>query len=219
MDVGLNTGFSPGVQYRIPAGHAGRGIGKGGEGVNAARFGEIVTKYERLVYSICYQLTRDHHIAEDLSQETFLSAYNHIDTCPEEGLKPWLARIATNKAKDHLKSAYNRRVSAADELPEASGKVLFMKTDQPEDLAVSNDVVKLISEDIRALKEPYHKVAVLFFLEERSVEEIAGRLGRPPKTVHTQIFRAKKLLQKRLQEERPELLNTFERGGGTDGAV
>ena len=68
--------------------------------MNPAKFSQVVEQYQKLVYTICFQMVRDHHTAEDLAQETFLSAYSHIDRCPEESLRPWLARIATNKAKD-----------------------------------------------------------------------------------------------------------------------
>lgn len=170
--------------------------------VNSSDFSEIVTQYERLIYTICYQFTKDHHTAQDLSQETFISAYTHIDSCPADSLKPWLARIATNKAKDYLKSAYNRRVQTAadDELPETK-TVLFAKADMPDDITISREEIRLISEDINALKEPYHKVAVMYFLEEQTVDTIAKRLERPPKTVHTQLYRAKKILQEKLAQE------------------
>lgn len=165
-----------------------------------AQFGEIVTQYEKLVYTICYQFTHNHYTAEDLAQDTFLSAYTHIDSCPLESMKPWLARIATNKAKDYLKSAYNRRVSAVDDesMPKDKG-VLFGKDTLPEDVAISREEVSQIEQEIRALKEPYHQVAVRFFLEEKSVEEISKQLGRPSKTIHTQLYRAKRMLQQKLK--------------------
>ena len=43
--------------------------------VTTAEFSELVRQYERLVYTICYQFVHDHQTAEDLAQETFLSAY------------------------------------------------------------------------------------------------------------------------------------------------
>ena len=58
------------------------------------KFGQVVTQYQRLVYTICYQMVRDHFEAQNLTQDTFLSAYTHIESCREEDLKPWLARIA-----------------------------------------------------------------------------------------------------------------------------
>ena len=77
-----------------------------------AQFATLVEQYQRLVYTVCYQLVQDHQLAEDLTQDTFVSAFTHMDSCPPEHYKPWLARIATNKARDHLKSAWARRVSA-----------------------------------------------------------------------------------------------------------
>jgi RNA polymerase sigma-70 factor (ECF subfamily) len=115
-------------------------------------------------------------------------------------VKPWLARIAANQAKDHLKSAYNRKmiVSDHDAMPEEKG-ALFIQMEQPEDIALDKDAVACITQDIKSLKEPYHQVAVLYFLEERSVDEIATHLKRPPKTVHTQLYRAKHMLQQKLK--------------------
>jgi len=173
--------------------------------MNDRQFGQLVDQYEKLVYTICYQFTRNHHTAQDLAQETFLSAHTHRAACPAGNEKPWLARIATNKAKDFLKSAYNRRVQAADDttLPETAN-VLYIRQALPEDLTISDDETARIAGDIRALKEPYHQVAVLYFLEEQTVEEIAHRLERPPKTVHTQLWRARRMLQQKLKGCGPE---------------
>ncbi len=178
--------------------------------MNEEQFAHMITQYERLVYTICYQFTRDHHTAEDLAQDAFLSAYTHMDSCPSENPKAWLARIATNKAKDHLKSAYHRRVCAADDesMPQDKG-VLFGKEELPEDITISRDEAQSISGQILALKEPYHQVAVMFFLQERSVDEISRALCRPPKTVHTQLYRAKNILRQSITEK----------GDGTHGAV
>lgn len=159
-------------------------------------FTRLVERYERLVYTICYQFTQDRQLAEDLAQETFLAAYSHRDDCPPDSYKPWLARIAANKAKDHLKSAYSRRVQATED------ESLALAPDfspQPEDIALDHDAAERIRGQILALKEPYHRAAVLYFLEQRSVEEIARQLDRPPKTVHTQLYRAKQLLRKTLE--------------------
>lgn len=79
------------------------------QNMTSDEFSQLVRQYERLVYTICYQFTKDHQLAEDLAQETFLSAYTHRDDCPPGSYKPWLARIATNKAKDYLKSRPSRR--------------------------------------------------------------------------------------------------------------
>ncbi len=166
-----------------------------------AKFNGIVQQYQRLLYTICFQLVQDHHIAEDLVQETFLSAYYHIDSCPQEHLRPWLARIATNKAKDYLKSAYNRKVLATeDNTMQETNYVNIAVPPNPEDLTVGADELEAICQMVHELKEPYKMVSELYFLQEKTVEEIAQLLKRPAKTVHTQLYRAKKLLQQQILE-------------------
>lgn len=161
-------------------------------------FEQMVKQYERLVYTICYQFTHDHALSEDLAQETFLSAYKHLNTCPEGAEKPWLARIATNKAKDHLKSAYNRKVAATEDNDLATAQNAIAYEPAPEELTITQESVQLIKDYILALKEPYHLVAIEFFIKEKSIEEISRALDRPPKTVHTQIYRAKQMLKEQI---------------------
>lgn len=169
-----------------------------GLAMTTEEFSRLVEQYERFVFTICYQMVRDYQEAQNLSQETFISAYRHIGDCDPANYRPWLARIASNKAKDYLKSAHQRHESLVDdgELPE----LLLEKT--PEDIFVSKDTSRRIQEKINSLEEPYLKVSTLYFLEEKNVEEIARALFRPKKTVQTQLYRAKQILQKMLKEER-----------------
>lgn len=157
-------------------------------------FGPFVAQYEKLVYTICFQFTRDSAAAEDLTQETFLAAYLHRDSCPADYEKPWLARIASNKAKDWLQSAYNRHTV----LPGDEGMPPGLEP-SCEELALSRSGAQDIAALIDGLREPYRSVCQLHLLEEKSPEETALALGRPVKTVHTQIARAKQLLRGQLE--------------------
>ncbi len=162
-------------------------------------FSDLVRRYERFVYTICFQFVHSPETAQDLTQETFLSAYLHRDDCRADSYQPWLARIAANKAKDYLKSAYYRRVQASD-TEEGPLALAVDLTPLPEQQALSKEGAEMIRSAVLALKEPYYQVSVLFFLEEKSVEEIAKQLSRPPKTVHTQLYRARQMLQKAIKE-------------------
>ena len=160
-------------------------------------FSQFVGQYEKLVFTVCFQMVRDYQEAQNLSQETFLSAFRNIDRCPPEHYKPWLCRIATNKAKDHLKSAYARRVSA----PGEEAMDALPAHGSPEEWLLAEEGETRIQERIRALPEPYHKVSILYFFEEKPVEEIAKLLNRPKKTVQTQLYRAKQILREQLGKE------------------
>ena len=92
--------------------------GGGEQPLNALEFDRLVQKYQSLVYTICRQLVADEGYAQDLTQETFLSAWRSMDRCPAGYEKQWLARIASNKAKDYLRSAWARRVNTpGDDVP------------------------------------------------------------------------------------------------------
>ena len=173
---------------------AGKGVADGVAVISREQFSQLVLQYERLVYTVCFQLVRDAAAAEDLTQEAFLSAYIHRDSIPEGYERQWLSRVAVNKAKDHLQSAWNRRtVLPGDEelarglAPPAEEAVL-----RRSDMA---DVRRALLE----LKEPYRQVCRLCLLEERSPEEAAASLGRPVKTVYTQLSRGKRLLREALE--------------------
>ena len=61
-------------------------------------FTGLMQQYQRLVYTVCLQFVHDPHTAEDLTQDTFLSAFS----AERQYYKLWLVRVAENKFKDHL---------------------------------------------------------------------------------------------------------------------
>lgn len=137
----------------------------------------MVQKYQALVYTVCHQLVPDVQEAQDLTQETFLAAWRAIDRCPPGFEKQWLARIAANKAKDYLRSAWVRKMNTPGE-EELTGMILN-------------------------LREPYCTPCRLVLLEQHTMVEAARLCGRPPKTVEAQVYRAKKMLaQQILQNDR-----------------
>ena len=95
---------------------------------------ELMDGYSKLVFSICYRLTNDYFTAEDLTQETFLSAYSSLDRFDGRNERAWLSRIATNKCLDHLNTQLGRDVRAACEAlrePYRSVAVEYFCEDMP----------------------------------------------------------------------------------------
>lgn len=170
-------------------------------GLDNASFAALMRQYQKLVYTVCYQFVHDPDTAEDLTQETFLSAYSAIDRCDPAYHKQWLVRVASNKCKDHLRSAWVRKVDApGDEyLPEPAQSGA---PPGPEQQYMDKSGAQELEEMIRGLREPYGSVATMYLLEERPVPEIAKALGRPEKTVQNQVFRAKVLLRNKISERR-----------------
>ena len=158
------------------------------------KFQEMVEQYEKLVFTICYQLVRDYHEAQNLAQDAFVSAYAHIDTVTEDNLKAWLARIATNKAKDYLQSAYQRHtlLPGEDNIPPGLSP-------PAEETVLRRSAAAEIRDLILHMRQPYQPVCRLCLLEEKTPEEAALALGRPVKTIHTQLSRGKRMLREALE--------------------
>ena len=159
-----------------------------------AQFAGLVEQYQRLVYTVCYQLVQDHQLAEDLTQESFLSAYLHRESIPPGYERQWLCRVAANKAKDYLQSAYQRHTLLPGEEHIPPGL-----SPPAEETALRRAAAEEIRDLILHMRQPYQPVCRLCLLEERTPEEAALALGRPVKTIHTQLLRGKKLLRQALE--------------------
>ena len=164
-----------------------------------SRLAEMIDSYEKLVFSICYKLTGDYFAAEDLAQETFLSAYQRYDTFDGENEKAWICRIATNKSIDYLRSASRRNVPTQDSFFELE----IEKHGSPEEICMEEEIKNQLRACCDGLKPPYNEVAKAYYLNEESPKEIALKFGQNVKTIHTQIYRAREMLKKIYGREEP----------------
>lgn len=165
--------------------------------MNNIEFTKLVKQYTPLIFTVCRRFVNDYHEAENLTQDTFLTAFRAIDNFVGQNYKPWLTRIAVNKCKDFLKSAYNRTTAPTEQETLDTfedGKNIYEEVE-------ASERITLVKNACRNLKEPYREVAVLHFLEDKSFDEIAVLLNRPVKTVQTQGYRARDKLKEILKEE------------------
>lgn len=162
-------------------------------------FSAMVQQYQSLVYTVCHQLVPDVEDAQDLTQETFLAAWRAIDRCPPGFEKQWLARIAANKAKDYLRSAWVRRVNTpGDEVLALEGAPPGL---EPEQQVLDTLGAEELTRMILDLREPYKTPCRLVLLEQHTMAQAARLCGRPEKTVSAQIYRAKKMLAQKIREQ------------------
>lgn len=159
---------------------------------------ELMNQYKNLVFSVCLKLTGDYFTAEDISQETFISAYQHLDEFDGQSEKAWLCRIASNKCIDYLRQAERRAVATAEEdMPAETAST----RDGPLEQFISSDVMERFRCSCNELPEPYKTPAVLHFDEGLTAKEISDRTKVPIKTVQSQIYRARQMLQKKIRKE------------------
>ncbi|SET01619.1 RNA polymerase sigma factor [[Clostridium] polysaccharolyticum] len=160
---------------------------------------ELIDNYQNLIFSICYKLTNDYFIAEDLTQETFLSAFEHAESFQGGNEKAWICRIASNKCIDYQKQASRRNILCEDVALEET------RTDTPETSYIEKEACNRFLQECKRLKPPYDEIARMYFYEEKKVQEIANMKEKNVKTIQTQIYRARSMLRKVFREERDNL--------------
>jgi RNA polymerase sigma-70 factor (ECF subfamily) len=168
--------------------------------------------YSRYHDGVCRHLTRilsDQYASEDLSQEVFLRVWTRSEQWSGRGhLKPWLMRIATNLALNHLRTVRRRR-----ELPFNSGRAeedfeAITSLSKPDYGAMRPDraIEELEWRDrvhhlLQQLSEEKREVFHMVHNEEMDVREVAESLGIPEGTVRSRLHYAKKQLARKWQNE------------------
>lgn len=143
-------------------------------------------------------MTGDYFVAEDITQETFISAFNHGQEIKEDTEKAWLARVATNKCIDWKREAARRSISfPEEEMPERADD----DSNNPLNCYLCKDTEEKLLEACESLKSPYNEIAKLYFSKGLTAKEISEKTGTGLKTVQTQIYRAKDMLKQRIRKE------------------
>ena len=157
-----------------------------------------MNQYQNLIFSICLKLTGDYFVAEDLTQETFISAYQHLDQSRQGEEKAWLCRIASNKSIDYVRKA-ERKVQSVTE--EELHNLAVPMDEEP----LRHTLNSVLLEELRVccsnLSPPYREIAIAHFLEGKTAKEIAGETKASVHTVKSQIYRAREMLKKSYRKE------------------
>ncbi len=156
----------------------------------------LIDQYGNLIFSICFNITKNYFDAEDLAQETFLIAYKNLENFDGQNEKAWLAKIATNKCLDYIKSAKRRIIPTSDDYFQD-----LSTTSTPESILLEDEVNTKLEKICKNLKPPYDEIATDYFCKELTVADISKKSGKNIKTIQTQIYRAKSLLKKLWREE------------------
>ncbi len=161
-------------------------------------FIRLVDQYQNLIFSICLKMTGDYFVAEDLTQETFLTAYKHLTQELPEAEKAWLCRIAANKCIDYLRAAARRAIPTEEE---DLHHLESADWEEPLKKVMGREILEELYACCRALPSPYREVALAHFLEGKNAKEIAEESGSGINTVKTHIRRSREMLKKTYRKE------------------
>lgn len=170
-------------------------------------FEELVLRFERPIYRLCYRLLGDSEEARDATQETFLKIYRGLNGFRgESGLKTWVYRIAINQAMNqerwwrrrHKDETISLNLSRADS-EQTIGDRIESRFASPEQVAIANERERLMMRALAEIKAEYRAALILREIEELSYEEIAEALGISLGTVKSRIARGREELRRRLR--------------------
>ena len=183
-------------------------------------FNSLVTRHERAVFSVCMRLLRDTSNAEDATQDTFIRAWGAIDSFRGGLVRPWLLRIATNRAYDLLRSRSRRPTWSLDaELFESEPEWTTQgQSEAPDSFATRSELAGFLEQALGELPDDQRLAIVLSDVQGYGYDDIASITGVAVGTVKSRISRGRSALRDLLRNdsENRELFERFVRLSSED---
>ena len=169
-------------------------------------FSELVNHYERKIYRLAKNITRNDEDAEDVLQDAFLKAYTHLDNFKGDSkFYTWIVRIAVNEALMRLRKRKTDRSVPLDEPVELGEETVAREIavweDNPEQRYSREEWRRILDEAVEGLKADFRTVFVLRDIEELSTEETAEALGISIPAVKSRLLRARLALRETLTRQ------------------
>jgi RNA polymerase sigma-70 factor (ECF subfamily) len=173
-----------------------------------AAFDRLVQERSGEVYALLYRLTEDAEEARDLTQETFLRAFQYIDRFRGDAdLKTWLYRIAINQARNRWRWWRRRKRDATVSLDAPAGQseqplgaiLRAAGSFDPEQETLLRERETILRSALRTLRRSYREAVILRDVEGLSYEEIAAALEISVGTVKSRLSRGRMELRRKLE--------------------
>ncbi|MGH9662241.1 MAG: sigma-70 family RNA polymerase sigma factor [Bryobacteraceae bacterium] len=172
-------------------------------GGNAAAFNELVERYGRGVFRVARNITQNREDAEDVLQDSFLKAYEHLgDFEGHSKFYTWLVRIAVNESLMKLRKRKWDKTVWLDEPVETDedtvAREIAVWDDNPEQRYSREELHEILGKAVQGLAPAYRSVFVLRDIENLSIEETAQILDLSVPAVKSRLLRARLQLRDRL---------------------
>jgi RNA polymerase sigma-70 factor (ECF subfamily) len=169
---------------------------------DTAAFEELVNRYERKIFRLTMNITRNREDAEDAMQDAFMKAFAHLDNFQEDSrFYTWLVRIAANEALMRLRKRRPNQVSL-DEPIEGDDDLIPREIEDwgpsPEQRYAQSEMHEILSQVIDQLEPDFRVVFVLRDVEGLSTEETAAAMGISVPAVKSRLLRARLKLRQKL---------------------
>lgn len=164
-------------------------------------FNRLVELYQNGVYGLCLRMLSLREAAEDAAQETFISAFTHIQSFRQGSFRSWLLRIAANACYDELRRRGRRPAVSLDLEPDDDEAPFEVAGGgpAPDDLALRKELRAAIERGLQGLPEDQRLALILCDLQELSYEEVVEATGASLGTVKSRISRGRARLREYLR--------------------
>ena len=168
-------------------------------------FNELVLKYQKQVFNLARLILDNQDLAEDITQDTFILAFQKIHQFRGGSFRAWLLKIATNLCYDEIR-AWKRNTFQALEPIDKEGEVnespQWIKDPQPlhQEEAEANDLREILENTLNELPYKYRIPLSLIDIQELDYREAASVMGIPVGTVKSRLARGRMQFRKILKE-------------------
>ena len=175
---------------------------------DAEAFGEIVRRWERKIFALCFGMLNREDEARDAAQETFIAAYRNLKNFRGEAkVSSWLHRIAVNQCltrkrreKTRSESFFGNEINAEEKVFVAPAAISPARTTE------RSEKLRLVRLAVSSLPEDLRQVVVMKEFEEMTFQEISETLELPLSTVKSRLYTALKQLRMKLEKSRIEVV-------------
>jgi RNA polymerase sigma-70 factor, ECF subfamily len=178
---------------------------------DVAAMQELVLKYQKWVYSLCYRVLGNHADADDIAQETFVAIYRHINKFkpqPNATFTGWIYRITINLCRNQIRKQKRHREDSldapafnsddGDKQPCLSDFIPDQKLNPRKEI-FNQELNGLIQSALNCLSAEHRMAFVLHEYQDLSYQEIAEIMQCPIGTIMSRLYHAKRELREKLK--------------------
>jgi len=163
-------------------------------------FNRLVLAYQDMIYHHAFRMIGEEESADDATQTTFISAYNHLSSFRGGSFKAWLLRIVTNACYDELRRRKRRPtvpLEPTDDTGEEveSARWMVDPAEQPEDRIQRVELQRAIQHCLDRLPDEFRSTVVMVDIQGMDYFEASQAIGKPIGTIKSRLARARSRLR------------------------
>jgi RNA polymerase sigma-70 factor (ECF subfamily) len=159
-------------------------------------FNRLVLAYQDLVFNHAYRMMGEDESADDATQSTFISAYNHLNSFRGGSFKAWLLRIVTNACYDELRRRKRRPTVPLEPLDDTGEEVesarwMIDTAEQPEERAERVELQRAIQHCLDNLPVEFRSAVIMVDIQGMDYSEASQVVRKPIGTIKSRLARAR----------------------------